>query len=1054
MATVYFKDTKDFNSEGLGILTALVEPVEVTETMDGFFELTFAYSGGDSLANYLKEGAYVKAQVNHYGKELVFRIYEAEKDKINNIIYIQAELKLLHDLRTSVLKASGFSPMTAEHMLKMVQRNSDPMIDFNVTGTPTVSNNFEYEDCNAYDLIYGENGILAKTGAEIKFTEDGVRVYDERGRYRFAEIHQSDFVNEMKVKINNENQVTRIIPFTTVMYDVAQKDGDRYTKDTVEKKTYGKPVTSPKAVEDGYPIITKFVEYRNERLENTTTVGSGDKTVELTRYIYENEQALNAEASKFFKDHIGIDEPEINIQLDALGLFENIFNETDSIEVYDTALVYLDEYPEGVDLRVVESTYDESLDKITKLVFANDFTDLSKVQKSINEGKVSSQYLSWLISQEQMNEKTREELVNYVYNYRGERSEFGRILPPPDEYKENDKFFLESDEGIDIYILKDGAWVFQVGQATKQMVQDALNKMDEQVETMKKEIIEVTNRAKVALEQSGAGQTLANEFEKIIAEGGYGSLKEAIGDVSEVKLETLSDRVKAMVYNPDGSLSINEQTAKFIKDSVIDEKYISNLVQTSELLQSEIKEIVPIPSDEQIKDIAKSVNLTKSDIEAMFADGFVSDEDIKRIAEQSGMTVEQVKGIVDSKLSEEMVQQYEEKIVQEYFLIDENLKTSVKDSLTGDGSNIHANYPLKKNMFSGTYHFEIKHSNKPETGLFMITGQDSTQEHHILGSVLSSANNNVTTGSFSISTGKMFLTSREITLSWQSTGSIFSFKIWKSNKVHIPISSGSGKISSRITQLNNNIDLALYGQTGATSRINVGEDIYIRGENIKLDGKVFMDNAFIKNLMVEKMTAETVTAYMGKFNQLISSSIDANYITTGRIDMVLEVLNGANSSVRITSSGMDVMANSTYVSTKFNKNGIEIWKSGTHIGSFESRDAVDGYDSPFRSMKSISMTPRRGSYLSWGYYPSSTKEEEGVTTRRLALDGDTGIIYSDGIWRGSYSISYPAFQFYTTTFSGTKVVGFANQAGTAGFFVDDSGGIYVLERNTWRRVPS
>lgn len=759
-----------------------------------------------------------------------------------------------------------------------------------------------------------------------------------------------------------------------------------------------------------------------------------------------------------FVEFQDVEDPEILIQLTYEKLLElnrpQVLMKTDSLYLTETGI--------GDTIRVVRP--DRNLDYKTR-VFEIEWDRLTNATTDMKLGdKINSNEQK---RQASMMAKVAENLTNFLGN---EIEQLVTSLPSADGFNRNyytdltpenpkvgDLWFKPDPryEGKLMILTWNGTmWEEIMSEDLPKEIQAKFEEIDGKVADMMKSIADAEINAKVALEQSGAGQTLANEFEKIISEGGYANLKEAIGDVSEVKLETLSDRVKAMVYNPDGSLSINEQTAKFIKDSVIDEKYISNLVQTSELLQSEIKEIVPIPSDEQIKDIAKSVNLTKSDIESMFADGFVSDEDIKRIAEQSGMTVEQVKGIVDSKLSEEMVQKYEEKIVQEYFLIDENLKTSVKDSLTGDGSNIHANYPLKKNMFSGTYHFEIKHSNKPETGLFMITGQDSTQEHHILGSELSSANNNVTTGSFSISTGKMFLTSREITLSWQSTGSIFSFKIWKSNKVHIPISSGSGKISSRITQLNNNIDLALYGQTGASSRINVGEDIYIRGENIKLDGKVFMDNAFIKNLMVEKMTVETVTAYMGKFNQLISSSIDANYITTGRIDMVLAVLNGANSSVRITSSGMDVMANSTYVSTKFNENGIEIWKSGTHIGNFESRNAVDGYDSPFRSMKSISMTPRRGSYLSWGYYPSSTKQEEGVTTRRLALDGDTGIIYSDGIWRGSYSISYPAFQFYTTTFSGTKVVGFANQAGTAGFFVDDSGGIYVLERNTWRRVPS
>lgn len=641
-----------------------------------------------------------------------------------------------------------------------------------------------------------------------------------------------------------------------------------------------------------------------------------------------------------FVEFQDVEDPEILIQLTYEKLLElnrpQVLMKTDSLYLTETGI--------GDTIRVVRP--DRNLDYKTR-VFEIEWDRLTNATTDMKLGdKINSNEQK---RQASMMAKVAENLTNFLGN---EIEQLVTSLPSADGFNRNyytdltpenpkvgDLWFKPDPryEGKLMILTWNGTmWEEIMSEDLPKEIRSKFEELDGKVSDMMKSIADAEINAKVALEQSGAGQTLANEFEKIISEGGYGSLKEAIGDVSEVKLETLSDRVKAMVYNPDGSLSINEQTAKFIKDSVIDEKYISNLVQTSELLQSEIKEIVPIPSDEQIKDIAKSVNLTKSDIEAMFADGFVSDEDIKRIAEQSGMTVEQVKGIVDSKLSEEMVQKYEEKIVQEYFLIDENLKTSVKDSLTGNGSNIHANYPLKKNMFSGTYHFEIKHSNKPETGLFMITGQDSTQEHHILGSVLSSANNNVTTGSFSISTGKMFLTSREITLSWQSTGSIFSFKIWKSNKVHIPISNGSGKISSRITQLNNNIDLALYGQTGASSRINVGEDIYIRGENIKLDGKVSMDNAFIKNLMVEKMTADTVTAYMGQFNQIIANHIDAKSISGYDATWVMNTFNGINSRLKITGDAITMVDNTGYSTAKFLDFGMQVFRKGERAGWFQT----------------------------------------------------------------------------------------------------------------------
>lgn len=58
---------------------------------------------------------------------------------------------------------------------------------------------------------------------------------------------------------------------------------------------------------------------------------------------------------------------------------------------------------------------------------------------------------------------------------------------------------------------------------------------------------------------------------------------------------------------------------------------------------------------------------------------------------------------------------------------------------------------------------------------------------------------------------------------------------------------------------------------------------YIKGENILLDGNVRADNVFVNNLMTKYMTAEAVTAFTGRYANLITNELTANSAVINRL---------------------------------------------------------------------------------------------------------------------------------------------------------------------------
>lgn len=537
--------------EGLGVLTDFIEEPTVTQRGATFYETKFSYFLHGKLNEHLKRNNTLKVKVSDE-QYLPFTIYEVEPDYVENTIYITAELTFLHELKNRVVKAFQYDT-SIEEALRTLTANTNPVYSFVLTGDSQKPVYLEWQDGNAFDL-YAE--LIELSGVEVTFTERGINIGDTVGTVFREPIRESDYVTKMTVTQSHAELVNRIIPVTTLQVDEPMKDeatGNRYRRETIEKITYGKPVLSPNIGDE--QIRTQFVEYQNEvKDEKIFTYQLDDETeeLELNVYRYETVDQLDKEAATFFDENIGIDLPKTNIDLQTLGLKPDLYGKLKHLNVYDVVPIYSESKDVAYEVQVMERTYEPMTGWVTNLKFTNESMTLQQAYRNVNAGKVSAQALAH--QRNEQNNRYFNKLVNYVYNQAGQRLEFGRVLPPPDEYKEGDVYFLETADGDEMYKLVNGTWVYKTGWNFGAQIEALVKEMQKEAEKLaesEKRAEEELNRIKSSLAE--LDESIQNfDFEN-------SSLDELRAKIEEASTRSL---LNAEIIGGDGVTRYNKNLLK------------------------------------------------------------------------------------------------------------------------------------------------------------------------------------------------------------------------------------------------------------------------------------------------------------------------------------------------------------------------------------------------------------------------------------------------------------------------------------------------------------
>ena len=1099
-----------FKNEGLGILSDFVEPPIVTKNTKGFFETKFAYSAKGYLADEIVKGAYIKQVVDESGRQLVFEIYETEHDKVESIIYVVAELKLFVDMKRSAYKETTLQSVTVEDVAQSATTICDPPINCRVTGDSRVKVDFEVEDTNPYDVLFHENGILNLTGAELLVREDELHFSDHIGKRKVIEIHENDYIDNLKIKRNNKEQVTRIIPVTTVRYDKIVKVDDRHSKETIEKKVYGKAVVSSKVKDKGYPVITKFVQYQNEMTEEKTTKEfEKEHKVELNHYKYENVEALNKEAELFFSQNVGIDEPKLTVSFDGLGLYKNIFNQTVSVDLYDTVMIYTDEFPKGLEMQVVESEFDGTLEKITNIKLSTESMTMKQALDNINNGRVSEQRLQWEINQRNQNQV----LQNFVFNNQGQRLEFGSVLPDPKEYRENDLFFLNDDS---IYRLVNGTWKIEVGLLSKAMIDDKLKALETQTNEANQKITESNQKADSILTGLGvedirsASREIANKLSSFATQK---NIDESILNDKKVK-DTRSDNQPpswywanypyqvAREFKQRSTLGVEGSTNYgLLTTNVQYQDYSgSNITQVFESAdgtfrrRSEGNDSWTDWQREANEDyvntlITKENGLIRAEITAL-ENGVYKKSDFKATPDQIIQSIESI-----GQSATELTTNYN------------HISNSVDSmqQIIGDKDNV-----ARLVMGSSIYQTEISNLANPNIlidSLFtpfkrttnylfhsfdlaskMIDGKtytiriagmipDNKTSYRLYNSggtvFLTDVSKSDRIGTVAVSTGITNL--YEKTFVWRESynGSatvdsktlrIYNYPSTVNGEMYVMwatlVEGNKGKnwqasqvelksLSTQVTQLEDSWGVQIKSADDVVSSINATtKGLKFKGDLIDFDGLVNANKAIIKNAVMDSLVANDVTTYIGKFSKLISTYIDARSITGMNSEFIKSLWNGINSYVSITGDSIQINGYDGDRGITLGPKSMTFFSDTGEGARFINANMYvkDRYELYDTGQNAVGLSALERHNIWFGYYDPS----EQIHRRLITINQENAKLIIHGPMF-SHQNHYRAFQFDTGGYISNRGGGVAlrNTAyGYAQLFMADDGSIYIRHSGT------
>ncbi|MBR7928457.1 hypothetical protein KBI51_09800 [Aerococcaceae bacterium zg-ZUI334] len=488
--TVYLfeKNTKSFNGQGLGALVDLVEDVEVTETVRGFFELKFTYALNGLLADEIKEEAYVQTRVNEIQEDyLAFRIYEVEPDYIEHIIHVQARLAILDDMRNTTVIGRSYE------LAEIVSGVLAPLLpNYRVTGSAENQFLATREDDTVFNLMFDEEGLITQNKITPWYIDGGIVLNRDRGN-KHDVLTQENYLEKFTVNKKRQSMVTQIIPYTTTRTDVlTPAENDRYNRETIETKVYGDMITSNKVADLGYPIVTRFMEFKNEVAEE---LEKGD--TKYNRYKFESVDDLNAVTGGFFTENPGVDEYDITATVETLGLTIDEYKVIGSLNLYDIVTFYIQEYDLEIDLMVVEKTFNASTGWTSRLVFESNSETLQRAGQRVNAQAPDSRELSRMLQDNNF----MNQMQNYILGEDGKKRWYTDTLPDPSKAKEGDVVFLKKDGKVSIWVFKDGEWVEELPLNFEQIIEDKFKDIETSIKTTEAEIEKIHARNEEELEK-------------------------------------------------------------------------------------------------------------------------------------------------------------------------------------------------------------------------------------------------------------------------------------------------------------------------------------------------------------------------------------------------------------------------------------------------------------------------------------------------------------------------------------------------------------------------
>lgn len=353
MLVIYSANATSFSNLGLGVLRDFAISPEITEVLNGEYNLEFEYITNGWLAEYLLKDNIIKANGQ------LFRIHNVKPDLKR--IKILAK-HIFFDLSKNFLDDVAPTKLTGNNALKWILDRTETPTKFKVNGDCTNISSARYVRKNTIDAIYNEdNSILKRFGGELELDNYNIYLHQKRGKDSGFTILHGKNLTGINVEMDFSTIVTRIMP--------QGKDGL-----LLEEKYIDSPFIS-----NYHSPLYKKIEFNEIGIDEENGID-----IELAR------KNLREAAIKLFSDDI--DKPNISIKIDFIELSKTIeykkYTNLEKVDLGDTVKIIIPKFKLNSKIRVVKTVYNCLLNRITKLelgsITPNIVTEQSKNNRDTN----------------------------------------------------------------------------------------------------------------------------------------------------------------------------------------------------------------------------------------------------------------------------------------------------------------------------------------------------------------------------------------------------------------------------------------------------------------------------------------------------------------------------------------------------------------------------------------------------------------------------------------------------------------------------------------------
>jgi phage minor structural protein len=433
MIPILYEETEViFNHNGIGLLDESIV-CEVTEVLNGAFDLYLEYPSDGRWAKELKDFRIISAKPNDRDEPHNFRIYEIEKDLNPQTIYVYAT-SITNDLGGNMVTEVSMTGTPKQIMDEMKENLVEPT-SLNFESDITTVSSVNWLRRNPINCLVGEEGSLVHIfKGELKRTNDLIHFYRRRGTDNVTTIRQGKNIRGFKLKTSTKGMITRILPYFSYYEESEEETGEQEVITVV-----GNIVDSP--LVNNYPIRSIVpVEY-----------GEEDGVYDL--------DTLNQVAAEYFQTrNPGCDKPSVKMEVDLVQLSDTLeyerFRAFEHIEISDTVDVWVEKFDVDTNLKIIEVVYNSLAEKVQKIVAGDKPT--SQAQASQNTYSQQIDQLEKYLSE------------NIASSVRMAANRNNRIFSGPDEppleiSKKNDTWFKSVADGkSEIWVFNGVEWVPEI----------------------------------------------------------------------------------------------------------------------------------------------------------------------------------------------------------------------------------------------------------------------------------------------------------------------------------------------------------------------------------------------------------------------------------------------------------------------------------------------------------------------------------------------------------------------------------------------------------------